>query len=504
MATVPFDIIGSFSTDYDPIIDPQYLGNMYETTDASAPSGKALISTPGTKVKIYYNTLSATAEVRKLFTSGIYMYDIVANTVHKISSDLTYTTLGTIGTSTGFVDFSQNLTQIIFVDGGSGYIYNGTTLSSIVTFPTDPVSVTYLDGYFIVAQSSSNKFYISAIEDGSTWDLAKYAELTTKAQNLKAVSVLNRRIYIFSEYITEVWYSTGGTGFPFARDNNILFEYGCAATGSLVNQNGILIWLASNEVGNVSVMMTDGTNLKECTTKQMKIEFQSYETISDARAYLIDIDGHTQYVINFPTENKTWTFDLTTQKWFSQYMHDKSRYLAQCHAYFNEKHYVGNYHAPKIYELSKQYKLNDNVIIPKKRISPNVSLKNGNRMMVNALEVKFKQGVESIPINDDDFYRDDAGEIYRDDDGRPYYNDNYDEVERVAQNPVVYLSTSDNGGRTFGYSIPVPLGKSGEFKHRTIWTNLGIYDQLVVKLEMFERTGMIITEANMDIQELPR
>ncbi|MCR4301554.1 MAG: hypothetical protein NUV51_08075, partial [Sulfuricaulis sp.] len=88
---------------------------------------------------------------RGCIVEGAYSYWVVGNTVSRVDSEYTATTLGAIGTSTGEVGIASNGLEILIVDGASGWIINlaAGTLTEITDpdFPSGVKRATYQDGF---------------------------------------------------------------------------------------------------------------------------------------------------------------------------------------------------------------------------------------------------------------------------------------------------------------------------------------------------------------------
>ena len=524
MADQNFDIFGGFKQGYDNLVDPQTLGNWYLDFDKDAPDRFAFLPIPGSKLKFNSADQESTAEVRLLFTYNDSGYGVIGDGFYEFSvvdqfGALTAERRGTFATTSGFVDWDANLTEILMVDGGSGYLWDGTTFTtSIANFPADPIAVTYLDGYFLVAQSSTNKFFRSAQENGTSWDSNNSADLTTDADKLTSIAQLKRRVFVFGSDIAEAWYAVGGSGFGFERDNNVAFEFGCIASGSMVlckefagdndtgqSESGFLIWLGTSPNGGPRVLMTDGGSLIPISNEAVELAIQDFTDPTDARGYVYKINGHVFYVLNFTTDDKTFVYDLTTRSWFTQYMSNNSRYFGQTHMYFNNTHYVGRYDEDKVYKVSRDYATNAGDLIKRERICKNIKIPSGKRFMVNTMEVEFRQGLKTPEPTEEDIYFDDAQLAYSDDGGEPYYDDNYDPNEVIlAENPRAFLSISMDGGVTYGNEVKAPLGGTGSREVRTQWRRLGIYDTFIAKITVYEGLGMIVIGANWDVEEVRR
>lgn len=525
MASVPFDILGGFEKGIDNIIDPQTLGNMYVELDKDSPSGKALIGIPGSYIGLTFTDQSSSSPLRTTFAFNGLGYAVCGNGFYSIDSDLNATRLGTLATTTGHVDYATNLTEILLVDGGAGYLWNGTTFTNPTGFPSNPVSVTYLDGFFLCAQSSSNKFFRNdTVEDGSDWGQANEAKLTTQGEKLKAIVQLKRRILVFGSTVGENWYPVGGSGFTFERDNNVSIEFGCINVSSMAIckefagdpaeeavQEGLVIWLGQTKNGPPRVLMSNGGEVIPISNRALELALQDLTDPSDCAAYIYKINGHVFYDISFTTDNKTFSYDLTTKLWATKFMVDESRYFAQNHMYYNDVHYMGDYKENIIYKVSKEYVTNKRTTksngepIKKVRIWKNYRFKDGQRMMVDLLEIVFRQGAEPIPIESDFLYFNDSNKVYKDDEGNPYYNDNYNEgLIRVYEDPKAYLSISQDGGSTYGYDYRADLGAMGEREFRTMWGPIGTMNSFIGRLIVYDNIGLIIVGANADIKKVNR
>jgi hypothetical protein len=501
MVMAPYDIVGSYGRDFDPLINAEFTGNWYESYNPGSPSVKALLPTPGANLHVTIAEAGSTDEVRAAFNIRGFAYFVVGSRIIQMSPTESYITLNSISTSSGYVGIEANESQIIFVDGANGYLWNGSTLVQITDedFPASPGAVTYLDGFFIVAQTSSNSFFVSAIGNGASWDASQFANLTTKPDKLVSVSVLKRRLFVLGQTTTEIWYNAGAPGFPFARDNNFSFEFGCAAAGSVANGEGYLIWLGQTENGVGSIMMTTGADIRPVSTPQVDLAIQSYERFDDARAYIYKINGHVFYVISFPTADVTWVYDATTDKWFNQFMVDDSRYFGQCHTFFNNKHYVGHYKAPKIYEVSREYTNNDGELIKRIRVGKTFEPQDGKRLCMNYFEVRFRQGLGLKPLPVDDFYTTPDGAVYKDPEGNPYTTSDFDpaSLRRMDDDVRAYLSYSSDGGKTYGNQVYQKMGKVGQYEWRTVWNRLGMCDRFTPRLMVVEDMDVIVTGANV-------
>ena len=90
--------------------------------------------------------------------------------------------IGTLNTTSGRVSIIEGQTYLMIVDGSDGYTWDGTTFSAIsdVHFPTKQTPaltvdhVTYKDGFFCVVVKDTGDFYVSALEDPTSWEVLDF------------------------------------------------------------------------------------------------------------------------------------------------------------------------------------------------------------------------------------------------------------------------------------------------------------------------------------------
>lgn len=463
------NLVGSSNAYIHPLVDPQRTVNMYIHADNKSLL-PVLIDFPAYEKKV---NISDTLVGRRLFTNfrSQTLYGIIGNQVYSFDSLLVPNNIGSIATSVGNAFIAANNNQeVIFVDGVNGYLFDeGTATFSTITatgFPPSPEFVVYIDGYFIVNSSGTPRFYVSELNDGLGWDSERYDGLIAKPDIVVGLGAVHRQLFVIGEISTEVYFNAADSAFPFRRQNNLILPYGCAAAGSIATGQNRLFWLSNDENGVGSIMMTDGTLPINVSTPNIDIAIQSYADVSDARGYIYKIDGHIFYELNFTAADHSWTYDLTTDRWFEREFEGEKRYKGQTHSYFLGKHYLLLYDEGNLYELSSEYDGHGDYMFRRERTGTRIKDPTSRPFTVNEIGINFLQGVGK------------ATGIY--------------------ENPLVFISLSEDGGVTFGDRLPASLGKIGQRKYKTHWHRLGKYNDLTTKLEFFARTKLIILDAYID------
>ena len=170
------------------------------------------------------------------------LYAVVGSDLYKIDINGTATSVGTLSTDIGKVWIVGGTTHLMLVDGIYGY-YQESTDTSLTTitdadFPSNPTSVTNMDGYYVVTEEGTDSFYISALDDASSWDALDFASAEDTPDDALVVMKQNRDLWVFGEQTTEVYYNSGDTDFPFTRVAGGVFDEGLGAVASVGRDAG--------------------------------------------------------------------------------------------------------------------------------------------------------------------------------------------------------------------------------------------------------------------------
>jgi hypothetical protein len=135
-----------------------------------------------------------------------------------------------------------------------------------------------------------------------------------------------------------------------------LQETGIAAPWSVAKMDNTIWWLGQDNRGQGVVYKAGGGGYtaQRVSTHAVEWQIQSYERIDDAFAYTYQQDGHTFYVLTFPTADATWVFDAATNLWHERGGWNGTRFTrhrSNCQCSFNNQIIVGDYKNSNIYAL---------------------------------------------------------------------------------------------------------------------------------------------------------
>ncbi|MCX8126962.1 MAG: hypothetical protein N3E40_07510, partial [Dehalococcoidia bacterium] len=228
--------------------------NMYPAADSDR---RAIVtSSPGLSRLC---TLPSCSEVRGLYTWEGYLWAVARrgteSVLWKVSQAGTAVEVGNFNTSfTGPVWFANNNTQLVIVDGVTGYVYTHTSGLQPILDPAFPgaAGVAYQDGYGLFIKPNSNIWFFSELWDFTNYDALDFYAKQSKPDKLVAILSYKRQPWLFGETSTEVWYNAGGDNSSpmnptFALDTGGRIEHGCAAPGSVSDLCGEApVWLTNN------------------------------------------------------------------------------------------------------------------------------------------------------------------------------------------------------------------------------------------------------------------
>jgi hypothetical protein len=329
--------------------------NVYLEPNPTQGREWALYGRPGRTLRA---TLGTTP-IRGAVKMGALTYWVSGNTVYKMTSAYVVTSLGTIGTSTGRVGIATNGAEVLIVDGVSGWIASSSALTEIadVDFPDGVTVALCLDGYFIVLGDGTQvAYWCEAPGSGTAWNGLDFGSAEGNPDPLIGGTVDHRELWLFGSESTEVWVNTGDADAPFQRSGNTFIEQGAASAWTAQTMDNGVFWLGANRDGEGIVLRAEGYTPVRISTHALETSMREYSTISDAYAFCYQLDGHSFYVLTFPTADVTWAYDASTKQWFQWSWRDPATNLdhrdrSVCHVFANRKHLVGDWETGKIYSL---------------------------------------------------------------------------------------------------------------------------------------------------------
>lgn len=193
---------------------------------------------------------------------------------------------------------------------------NGTVLTLVAMPDSRPVgSVAQLNGYFILPELNSARFYW--IEPGQTDpDGLSFATTESSPGNILKVERVGDELWFFKEEGIEVWVPTGDADLPFQRVPGRNYDKGARSRDSICRFDNSVVW-----VGNDSLVYLAEAQPVRISTHTIEEQVRK-SAVSDLRAWSFSIDGHTLYCLT--TGGGTFVYDASSQIWseFKSYERD--------------------------------------------------------------------------------------------------------------------------------------------------------------------------------------
>lgn len=415
--------------------------------------------------------------IRGVYTYGGLGFVVSGTEFYRINSSYTATKVGNIAGGTS-VSMADNGTQLFIACNGPSYVYNLNTgvLTQItdVDFP-GAKTVGYIDGYFVFNEPNSQRIWTTALLEGTSVDALDFASAEGAPDDIVGLIVDHREIWVFGTQTVEVWYDAGGEGFPLARQQGAFNEIGCAAPYSIAKMDNGLFWLGSDARGTGIVYRANGYKGDRISNHGMEWQIQRYSDISDAIGYTYQQDGHSFYVLVFPTANTTWVYDVSTNSWHERAGWRAGRFIrhrGNCQMFFNGETTIGDFENGNIYAFDLDTYSDNGEIqrwLRSWRALP-AGQNNLNRTAQHALQIDIEAGVGLV-----------SGQ---------------------GEDPSVLLRWSDDGGHTWSSGKRNTLGKIGEYFKRVIFRRLGMTEKLrdrVYELSGTDPVKIAIMGAKLDV-----
>jgi hypothetical protein len=403
-------------------------------------------------------------------------------------------TISSITNSTTFV-ISANATAT-----ATGVDVTVSPLFSSITDPDFPgaVGVGFLDGYFVFSEPNSQRFWVTASYNGLSIDALDFASAEGSPDDLVTLIVDHREVWLFGINTVEVWYNAGLPDFPLARIQGAFNEIGCLAAYSVAKLDNGLFWLGRDARGNGIVYRSKGYTGERISTHAVEWQIQQYDTLSDAVAYTYQQDGHSFYVLNFPTANTTWVYDVSTGVWHERAgweNNDFTRQRGNCQMNFGGEIVIGDYVGGGIYAYDLNVYTEAGSVqkwLRSWRALP-TGQNNLKRTTQHSLQLDCEAGVglsgyTQAEVNAIIYIRDRNNDIIYARGGDPLYIRDYQTYSiTVGADSQVMLRWSDDGGHTWSNEHWKSMGKIGQTGYRTIWRRLGM--TLKLRDRVYEISG---------------
>jgi len=466
--------IGGSATVSSPITDQERTMNWFREMSSSpgATSPNSLLPTPGVEAFSTVVAVGGRANFSCVVGGVERNFTVYGSSLNEVDSMGVSTLRGSLAVNANPATICTNGDggdQLFVTSGGKGYCYELSTniLTEISGLVADQGGMLY--GYFVAFNREDSQIRISDLFDGQTWDPTQFAGRTIGADPWQAMLVTPYgQIFLPGSKTGEVWYNAGAFPFPFAPDPSGLFEEGSAATFSIQQAGKSVVWLATNGEGGYKVVRATGYTPDRISTHAVEFAIAGYTRIDDAIGQAYTDQGHSFYLLTFPTANVTWCFDFTTNEW-----HERGTWIAErssyqywrpvFHSFAFGMHLMADRQSGVLYRMANDLPRDvEGRVIRRLRRSPAV-VNQHLRVFIGKVEILAEAGVGTITGQ---------GSV-----------------------PQFMLRQSNDGGRTWGSERTAQIGRIGQFFVRAIWWNLSMSRAKVLEVTATDPVPWRITAA---------
>lgn len=397
------------------------------------------------------------------------LFAVIGARLYEISSAWALTSRGTVSvidtTPASLACNGAGAEDLLVVSGGKTYHFalDTNTLTEVIS--ADCVMGLHLAGYFFVLMSNGD-VRASDHLDGATYPALATAQRATASDQIIAIGESGGQLWMLGSETSEVWEDAAQRLFPFVRHPSGTLDIGTAAAWSVKKVNGRLFWLSRTEDGVGPVVAASGFDIQPVSPPGLDQEIQGYARIDDAVGDAYAMNGHTFYVLTFPTAGVTWVYDLTTEQWHRRGEWDESlatwtAWRPLFHALAFDTHVVLDYQGAGVYALVTEG-TEDVDSRPIRRVRRAAVLASEQeRVTFHALQVDMRTGVGTVS----------------------------------EPAPVMTLNLSNDGGRTWRVVGDAAIGAQGEYRTRVRWRRLGTARNRVFEVVTSAKVPIYLTDA---------
>jgi hypothetical protein len=385
-----------------------------------------------------------------------------------------------IGTLTGLglgdrVRMARGRQYIAMVDGVNGWTFDGTTFAQITDLdfpgqagPGAPTFMVYLDGFFIVNDALTDNFFISAVEDPTSWNALDFEAASVAPDNSLAMASQVSLLWIIGDETAQAYYNSGNPDFPYDIVLNATQEVGILAPQSLADSDDGIFYLATTPEGGRFVYQIQGQAGRVITQDEQEAFLDSLVDPQDAYGFIYKQAGKSFYVLQVgPSPGKvtsTLIYNIKANAWETREINNGEAWRVGGVGVLVNDNIAGSRLQGRFGELDL-----------------NNFQDSGQEMIRTRRTQVFHVLNKSI-----DFWRlivDVQGGI----------------GNATSPNPILRMRYSDNAGQTWSNWLAAEVGGQGEYFRRVNYDQLGSGRNRVFELELSDAVNLTIIGAYAEI-----
>jgi hypothetical protein len=451
-------------------------------------------------------TIAGTTMTVSAVTSGVLH---VGQTVQ--GAGVTIDTIITaLGTGTGGVGtYTLSVASTVAV-GVTMFGINFSVLPSSDGAFSGANTVDVIDNYIVYNNPTTQEWgstdLLSPISPNTSYSLKDGAP-----DDLVALIVDHREVYLMGEISSEVWTDVGTVPFPFQRIPGTSTQHGIAAPFSLYRLGNSFAYVSRNNRGQSQIMQMQGYIPQRISTHAVENTLAN-QYVEDAIGWTYQLEGHEVYVVTFPSLNLTWAYDSTTQMWhkwlYTNNDNEYQRHRGNCCATFQGLVIIGDYENGKLYQLDKTNYTDDGQNVRRLRRAPHL-VTEFQRQYFDELQIQFQPGVGTTGLSSalqainlqSPYYITPTATLTIGALDTVYLGEfSTINANTPTTNPQAMLRWSNDGGSTWSNEHWTGVGQTGKYRNRAIWRRLGTARDRIFEVVVTDPVNFVIISANLKVQ----
>lgn len=404
---------------------------------------------------------------------GVFGTELVA-----ITTDIGVLTLGSLNSGAGQVRMARGRAYIMIVDGTDGYTWDGTTFAQItdLDFPGQsgagaPTHCIYLDGFFIVNDALTDNFFISAVEDPTSWNALDFDAASVAPDAALALAATESLLWIIGDETAQAYYNSGNPDFPYDIVLNATQEVGILAPQSIAESDDGIFYLATTPEGGRFVYQINGTQGRTISFDEQEAFLTTVIDPSDAYGFIYKQAGKSFYVLQLsattgrdPRTTSTLIYNIKAQAWETRELLDGNAWRAGGHGILANQNVVGSRLQAQTLLLDlNNYQDSGQEMIRLRRAQ---IIHNMNKSLTFwSLIVDVQGGVGNV----------------------------------TSPDPKIKMRFSNDGGQTWSSYLTASIGAIGETTKRVKFDKLGSGRNRVFEVELSDAVNLVIIAAFAEI-----
>jgi hypothetical protein len=391
-------------------------------------------------------------------------YFLNGDGLYKFSPDGAYTLIGTLPGPSGRAFFAENGVQMMVLVDGRGWIVDTSDTFTEITDPGftangTPKSLTFLDSYFIVT-TDEKKFIRSDPRNGLSWGALNFFSAEADPDAIVTCVTWANQLHIIGTQTTEAYQNNAGI---FRRQQGYVIDKGAVSPFTIKTGQAVYFYGAGeNETPGIYALSNGAQKISTRPIDKILGETD----LTEAWAWSYSRSGHR--FVGFVITDRCFVYDESVGKWHEREsliddprgftFTDRWRVNSIIQAY--GKILVGDSQDGRIGELSNNVYTEYGDDVLRTWIGPPLE-NQGEAFRIMKLEATVESGNTGI----------------------------------------IRLSTSRDGGKTYGNEMQRSMGDLGEYNQKVIWRRLGRYSRFAtLKLEMSDPVNPVVIKLQADVR----